>query len=1362
MMFPKVISLSPSNPSHSSGISSPISGASTEVSFAIPEISVEQSTLSAIRYGKMNPVSANPLVNAHEILTQCLSIKSEYAGDIAPLIIFPDGALTGFQLNDEWNHFESLLAEVREAEDLIRAIAEKVGFFVGFGSVQENKFIEKNKIGGKLLESVYRVVGPECGKEGGVFYVPTPENRYELRGYQYFESHRHQRDEAVRVRPTAIKINGKDGTTILVRPANSRGGKDPICPTRLGLVIEIGDDSFAIQQEKQPGYLSDCEDSPRVRVSPHGLQETVFFGHKGGLMNNIQGFLNDYATQRMAEGESCRLDSRVESEMKSLAKSGGLDMNQKVAEKLQMANRERIRGRKKEWVIELPDRDHLPHLRIAVSQIRKNQPTIPISILVRKSSTGDENLLSDIHTQFRVDNVTAFESTKPMIFYANGDRGDRGGVAVALTDLNDLMTGKADLPPCDIGLFGSLTRKQVHDLATELSDFGARTEIGSRIVLESAICEAVATHNRDTNAVLELVGQRLNDSHVRAAQDEEELKKYIQKIRESSDKNLGVLSLTNKTKIPGFSPASPSRHAHLRHPVQDIQFAKLEEIVATLKKMVATVGIGVNRGTVPADAPVRMAVVQMRSEVGCPNKNAYNMISKLEDLKKEGVCYAAFPELFISGYNAKEAFYDNEFLDRCDAALAQVKAAAETLGIAFSVGTVDRVVSPNGESERYNSVKLFVPPCLRENIHPDFVKYQEKIVGEPGISHSEKKLREARLQVAQDLWRDNGVYCQHKCHLPHYHEFSEMNYFVSGNSSEIMPIKFGENLWAFHVCEDSWDAKGTTDPWIQGEVGLYPQDNFKQVEKLEVKGVINTSGSPYRSGKPLGLSLPLLAKSAAYYNMAMIYVNTVGLQDSALAYFSGGSFVTGVAAAPETGAGALTHESGSFQPTEPKIVQLGKLGAEDSLIIDPLSDLCKPLSNADPEPNSVLPSNPMSEPNSGSHSRTRGFWDWAKSGLGRAAESEILRKKKLGIDPPTEAEKSEAVRINGLVGGTPAARLEFERIRRRNKSDIERHFARMTEIDRMSRKMLQDVWNNYAKRHQMTGIVIALPAIQPDSINRFNIGTALAVSLIRRSTLNNVPITVVGAVPPKGELFKLLKQARCKFIQSSDPLGDVARETNCMAIDTDDLTDYSIGKLAVGTGDDPVRYAQSAHLRLFTSETKSTLIKRWAHLGLIDENYAGFRYVGSEKRRQSDKRDDKIIKLMTRVGARLNFKKVVNGSYQAWMGYPLKDRDSHRTGIIERLRQGFAEKRFQDRIIRFAHAMQYGQVSASFSNPDNQLVVTKWAPNKYIHFQLESTIQISRMVEDGLKQAIMEATQDNLTRRKEARNNDKSASRHCT
>jgi NAD+ synthase (glutamine-hydrolysing) len=121
----------------------------------------------------------------------------------------------------------------------------------------------------------------------------------------------------------------------------------------------------------------------------------------------------------------------------------------------------------------------------------------------------------------------------------------------------------------------------------------------------------------------------------------------------------------------------------------------------------------------------------------------------------------------------------------------------------------------------------------------------------------------------------------HKKLLPNYDIFDEEKYYTAG--SEVGIFHFKNEPFGLLICEDMWASSfHLVDPVQE----LY---EYCQNEKIQLRGIINLSASPYFMSKQIK-RVERAQEISRLFGAPYIYVNKVGGEDEIL--FDGASFVT--------------------------------------------------------------------------------------------------------------------------------------------------------------------------------------------------------------------------------------------------------------------------------------------------------------------------------------------------------------------------------------------------------------------------------------------------------------------------------------
>ena len=212
---------------------------------------------------------------------------------------------------------------------------------------------------------------------------------------------------------------------------------------------------------------------------------------------------------------------------------------------------------------------------------------------------------------------------------------------------------------------------------------------------------------------------------------------------------------------------------------------------------------------------MKVSLCQINPTVGAIERNMDLIMKWYQKAVAAGAELTVFPELALVGYPPQDLLLRRRFLDKAEMAL---KSIAEKTTIPMIIGNPMR---ENGEL--YN--------CA-------FVCGHGEITG-----HYKKRL------------------------LPTYDVFDEDRYFTSGDSTEVIEVKF-ENKSVkigMQICEDLWDED-------------YACNLVKSLKEKGAECIVNISASPYRVGRLADRS-KLIASKVAETALPFFYCNMVGAQD---------------------------------------------------------------------------------------------------------------------------------------------------------------------------------------------------------------------------------------------------------------------------------------------------------------------------------------------------------------------------------------------------------------------------------------------------------------------------------------------------
>jgi len=212
---------------------------------------------------------------------------------------------------------------------------------------------------------------------------------------------------------------------------------------------------------------------------------------------------------------------------------------------------------------------------------------------------------------------------------------------------------------------------------------------------------------------------------------------------------------------------------------------------------------------------MKISLCQINPTVGAIDRNVDLIMKWYQKAVAAGSELTVFPELALVGYPPQDLLLRRRFLDKAEMAL---KSIAEKTTVPMIIGNPLR---ENGEL--YN--------CA-------FVCSNGKIT-----SHYKKRL------------------------LPTYDVFDEDRYFTSGESMEVIEVRFGDSLVkiGMQICEDLWDED-------------YACNLAKSLKEKGAECIINISASPYRVGRLADRS-KLIVSKVTETALPFFYCNIVGAQD---------------------------------------------------------------------------------------------------------------------------------------------------------------------------------------------------------------------------------------------------------------------------------------------------------------------------------------------------------------------------------------------------------------------------------------------------------------------------------------------------
>lgn len=227
---------------------------------------------------------------------------------------------------------------------------------------------------------------------------------------------------------------------------------------------------------------------------------------------------------------------------------------------------------------------------------------------------------------------------------------------------------------------------------------------------------------------------------------------------------------------------------------------------------------------------MKIVLAQQNYHIGNFEKNTLKIITAIEEAKQQQADLIVFSEMCICGYPARDFVEFNDFIDKCYAAIDEIKQHADTIGVL--VGSPARNPVVEGK-DLFNAA---------------FLLYEKEIKAEV-----------------------------HKTLLPTYDVFDEYRYFEPAYEWNVVDFK-GKRL-AITICEDIWNIDDNP---------LYRFSPMDMLMKQQPDIMINLSASPFDYIHEEERKSVIKA-NVLKYKLPMIYCNATGSQTEIV--FDGASLV---------------------------------------------------------------------------------------------------------------------------------------------------------------------------------------------------------------------------------------------------------------------------------------------------------------------------------------------------------------------------------------------------------------------------------------------------------------------------------------
>lgn len=227
---------------------------------------------------------------------------------------------------------------------------------------------------------------------------------------------------------------------------------------------------------------------------------------------------------------------------------------------------------------------------------------------------------------------------------------------------------------------------------------------------------------------------------------------------------------------------------------------------------------------------MKIVLAQQNYHIGNFEQNTKKIIQAIESAKAQQADLIVFSELSICGYPPRDFLEFTDFIQRCHAAIEEIKIHADGIGVL--VGSPSYHKDPKGK-DLFNSAYLLYEKEIKDVVH--------------------------------------------KTLLPTYDVFDENRYFEPAYEWHVMEFK-GKKL-AVTICEDIWNL---------GDNPLYRICPMDELMSYTPDVMINLSASPF-DYTHVEDRKAIIKANVSKYNIPLLYCNAVGSQTEIV--FDGGSLV---------------------------------------------------------------------------------------------------------------------------------------------------------------------------------------------------------------------------------------------------------------------------------------------------------------------------------------------------------------------------------------------------------------------------------------------------------------------------------------
>ena len=227
---------------------------------------------------------------------------------------------------------------------------------------------------------------------------------------------------------------------------------------------------------------------------------------------------------------------------------------------------------------------------------------------------------------------------------------------------------------------------------------------------------------------------------------------------------------------------------------------------------------------------MKIFLAQQNYHIGNLESNTQKIIVAINQAKAQKADLIVFSEMSVCGYPARDFVEFTDFINKCYAAVDEIKQHADTIGV---------IIGSPARNPHIKGKDLF---------NAAFFLYEQKIIAEI-----------------------------HKTLLPTYDVFDEYRYFEPAYEWKVVPFK-GKRL-AVTICEDIWNL---------GDNPLYRVCPMDKLMEQQPDMMINLSASPFDYTHDEDRKSVIKA-NVLKYQLPMFYCNAVGSQTEIV--FDGASLI---------------------------------------------------------------------------------------------------------------------------------------------------------------------------------------------------------------------------------------------------------------------------------------------------------------------------------------------------------------------------------------------------------------------------------------------------------------------------------------